>query len=221
MSRRTPSPLPATLVAVTLVLLASLRTVSAHFQIVYPAWRGNTFLGDDMQWEYPCGGVPLTQNRTKWPIDGGALSILPGWNAGHPTSFFYVNMGFGTEPRNMTNVIVPVFQITGPSRDPFPGSFCLPDLPLPKNASVRVGDNATLQVIQVALHGASLYNCADITFVERGEEDPMPEGMCTNSSTIGFNLVYSTTSDALRAAVVVPSAIGIVTALSVLAQWFL
>jgi len=49
----------------------------------------------------------------------------------------------------------------------------------------------------------------------------MPEGMCTNSSTIGFNLVYSTTSDALRAAVVVPSAVGIVTALSVLAQWFL
>jgi nucleoside recognition membrane protein YjiH len=49
----------------------------------------------------------------------------------------------------------------------------------------------------------------------------MPEGMCTNSSTIGFNLVYSTTSDALRAAVVIPSVIGIVTVLSVLAQWFL
>jgi hypothetical protein len=58
----------------------------------------------------------------------------------------------------MTNIIQPVFQITGPSKDPFPGHFCLPDLPLPKNASVQVGDNATLQVIQVALHGASLYN---------------------------------------------------------------
>jgi len=115
----------------------------------------------------PGGGVPLTQNRTKWPIDGGALSILPGWNAGHPTSFFYVNMGFGTQPRNMTNVIVSVFQITGPSRDPFPGSFCLPDLPLPKNASVQVGDNATLQVIQVALHGASLYN---VRFLPRSAE---------------------------------------------------
>jgi len=60
--------------------------------------------------------------------------------------------------------------------------------------------------------------CADITFVERGQEDPMPEGMCTNSSTIGFNLVYSTTSDAFRAAVVLPSVIGFVTVLSVLAQ---
>lgn len=58
----------------------------------------------------------------------------------------------------MTNVMQPVFQITGPSRDPFPGQFCLPDVPLPANATVKVGDNATIQVIQVALHGASLYN---------------------------------------------------------------
>jgi hypothetical protein len=67
-------------------------------------------------------------------------------------------MGYGTAPPNMTNIMVPVFQITAPSRDPFPGHFCLPDLPLPRNATVKVGDNATVQVIQVALHGASLYN---------------------------------------------------------------
>lgn len=102
--------------------------------------------------------MKTTTNRTNWPISGGALSIIPGWNAGHPTSFFYVNMGFGTEPPNMTNIINPIFQITGPSADPFPGTFCLDDLPLPKNASVKPGDNATIQVIQVALHGASLYN---------------------------------------------------------------
>lgn len=186
-------PRPTSTFAVVALLMS---VVSAHFQIVYPAWRGNT-LHDNEQWKYPCGGIEPNndvQNRTKWPIDGGSLSIIPGWNAGHPTSFFYINMGFGSTPPNMTNVITPVFQITGPSRDPFPGSFCFPDLPLPKNASVKVGDNATIQVIQVALHGASLYNCADITFVERGEEDKMPEGMCTNSSTIGFNLVYSTSA---------------------------
>jgi hypothetical protein len=164
------------LAAATLLLLLSLQTVSAHFQIVYPGWRGNTLIGN-MQWEYPClsplhfallftaantspsgGGERVTTNRTKWPIDGGALSVIPGWNAGHPTAFFYVNMGYGSEPPNMTNIVLPVFQIQGPSSDPFPGEFCLPDLPLPKNASVQVGDNATLQVIQVALHGASLYN---------------------------------------------------------------
>ncbi|KAA8913940.1 hypothetical protein FN846DRAFT_928234 [Sphaerosporella brunnea] len=153
---RTPSP-RSLLAAATLLLLASLQTVSAHFQIVYPAWRGNT-LHSDNQWEYPCGGIGVTTNRTKWPISGGQISIIPGWNAGHPTSFFYVNMGFGSEPPNMTNIMIPIFQTTGPSRDPFPGEFCLTQVPLPKNASVHVGDNATIQVIQVALHGASLYN---------------------------------------------------------------
>lgn len=218
MSRRT-STSPSTLAAATLILLASLQTVAAHFSIVYPAWRGNTLL-PDRQWDYPCGGQRVTTNRTKWPIDGGALSIIPGWNAGHPTSFFYINMGYGTAPPNMTNIMVPVFQITAPSRDPFPGHFCLPDLPLPRNATVKVGDNATVQVIQVALHGASLYNCADITFVERGQEDPIPEGMCTNSSTIGFNLVYSTTSDSLRA-VTLPSLVGVFALVAAVAQWVL
>jgi hypothetical protein len=104
------------------------------------------------------GGERVTTNRTKWPIDGGGLIVIPGWNAGHPTSFFYINMGYGSEPPNMTNIVHSVFQVTGPSKDPFPGEFCLPDLPLPANANVQVGDNATLQVIQVALHGASLYN---------------------------------------------------------------
>lgn len=58
----------------------------------------------------------------------------------------------------MTNIMLPVFQMTGPSKDPYPGSFCLTQVPLPVNASLKVGDNATIQVIQVALHGASLYN---------------------------------------------------------------
>jgi len=123
--------------------------------------------------------------------------VIPGWNAGHPTSFFYINMGFGSDPPNMTNVMHSVFQSTGPSKNPFPGQFCLPFVPLPANASVQVGDNATIQVIQVALHGASLYNCADITFVDAADADPVPD--CTNSSDIGFNLVYTTTSPAERA----------------------
>jgi len=53
MSRRTSPQMPSTLVAIALLLLASLQTVSAHFQMVYPAWRGNSLV-DDKQWEYPC-----------------------------------------------------------------------------------------------------------------------------------------------------------------------
>jgi len=130
-------------------------------------------------------------------MTGGKIQIIPGWNSGHPTAFFYVNMGYGTHPVNQSNPMVGVFQITGPSRDAYPGSFCLQQVPLPVNATelgLRPGDNATIQVIQVALHGASLYNCADITLVETEEEaDPMAD-RCENSTTIGFNQVFSTRS---------------------------
>ncbi|KAG0136706.1 hypothetical protein HOY82DRAFT_549647 [Tuber indicum] len=184
---------PSSWKLILVALLATVGLATAHFELQYPPWRGNT-LKDDMQWRYPCGGIPVTTNRTKWPLKGGDISIVPGWNAGHPSAFFYVNMGFGSTPPNMTNVMQPIFQMTGPSRDPYPGSFCLRDVSLPVNASVKAGDNATIQVIQVALHGASLYNCADITFVEPGEEDKMPDGMCVNSTTFNFNLVYTTRS---------------------------
>lgn len=46
-------PSSSTLTLATLLILATLQTVSAHFSIVYPAWRGNT-LHDDLQWNYPC-----------------------------------------------------------------------------------------------------------------------------------------------------------------------
>lgn len=102
--------------------------------------------------------MPTTTNRTKWPIGGGAISVQPGWQSGHLTAYFYINMGFGTVPANMSNPMLPVFQINGPSKDPYPGTFCLPQVPLPANTTVQVGDNATIQVIETAVHGASLYN---------------------------------------------------------------
>lgn len=104
------------------------------------------------------GGMPQTENRTKWPVEGGAISFQPGWFPGHSTAFIYVNLGFGSVPLNMSNNMVPPFQIVGPSADPYPGTFCLPHIPLPENATVNVGDNATIQIIETALHGAALYN---------------------------------------------------------------
>jgi hypothetical protein len=104
-----------------------------------------------------------SRNRTTWPINGGAVAIQPGWFQGHATAFFYINMGFGTDgpdtgPQNFSFPMVPVFQITGPSKGPYPGTFCLPQVPLPANTTVKAGDLATIQVVEVAVHGASLYN---------------------------------------------------------------
>jgi hypothetical protein len=104
-----------------------------------------------------------SRNRTYWPTTGGAIAIQPGWFQGHATAFFYINLGFGTDgpdngPQNMSFPMVPVFQITGPSKGPYPGTFCLPQVPLPVNTTVKAGDLATIQVVEVAIHGASLFN---------------------------------------------------------------
>lgn len=104
-----------------------------------------------------------SRNRTTWPINGGAIAVQPGWFQGHAKGFFYVNMGFGTSgpdngPDNFTNVMVPIFEFTGPSNGPYPGTFCLPQVPLPANVTVKAGDLATIQVVMTAQHGAGLYN---------------------------------------------------------------
>lgn len=117
----------------------------------------------------PGGGHPVTTNRTKWPITGGAVAFQPGWFQGHATAFIYLNMGFGTDgpgggPMNMSFPIVPVFQLVGPSKNPYPGTMCLPQVPLPANTTVKVGDNATIQVIETALHGAALYSVCCLFF---------------------------------------------------------
>jgi len=102
--------------------------------------------------------MPTSRNRTKWPVKGGAVAIQPGWFSGHQYAFFYINLGLGNEPPNMSHPMVPVFQVVGPSNQNYSGDFCLPQVGLPANLSVKVGDNATIQVIETAQHGAALYS---------------------------------------------------------------
>lgn len=207
------------------VLAGTWALAAAHTVIVYPGWRGNNIIsngtvapGDPripagslgqnydndsnsytfpygMQWMYPCGGMPTSRNRTKWPLRGGAIAIQPGWFPGHSLALFYINMGFGNEPMNMSHAMLPVFQITGPSNEQYPGTFCLPQVPLPANYTPQVGDNATIQVIETAQHGAALYNCADITFAEPEDVPEVNKTNCFNSTrdghNIGFNLVFT------------------------------
>ncbi|KAF2397962.1 hypothetical protein EJ06DRAFT_116019 [Trichodelitschia bisporula] len=216
------SRLSALLITLLLSALAS-----AHLVLVYPGSRGNNLitsgrtqddqiptgsLGENfnnatgeyeypygMQWMYPCGGLGVARNRTKWPVKGGAISFQPGWFNGHQTAFVYINLGFGTEPLNYSNPMVPVFQMTGPTNQMYPGTFCLPQVPLPVNASVKVGDNATIQVIETAVHGAALYSCVDITFADPADVAPVNSSNCFNSTgndgqggPMGVNYVFTT-----------------------------
>lgn len=104
------------------------------------------------------GGKPISQNRTLWPVTGGAVGIQPGWFRGHSNAFMYINLGEGTIPDNYSLPMQTVFEIVGPSNDFYNGSICLPQVPLPVNYTAKVGNNATIQVIEAAQHGAALYN---------------------------------------------------------------
>ena len=109
------------------------------------------------------GGMPLKENnRTKWPVKGGAISVQPGWFQGHSKALFYINMGINgpdeSAPPNMSHILVPPFQVIGPTNNEYQGQFCLPQVPMPVNLTLEVGHNVTLQVIEVAQHGAALYN---------------------------------------------------------------
>ncbi|KAK3050749.1 hypothetical protein LTR09_008115 [Extremus antarcticus] len=207
-----------------LAVAATWSTAAAHTVITYPGWRGNNLhttgllpqfeasniginynSGNDtynfpygMQWMYPCGGMPLSENRTKWPVGGGAVSIQPGWFPGHSKALFYVNMGINgpgqVAPPNMSHPLVPPFQVLGPTNEEFAGQFCLPQVPMPVNATLGVGANVTIQIIEVAQHGAALYNCVDVTLVEPQD---MPKELevtpqnCYNSSDLSFELLFT------------------------------
>jgi hypothetical protein len=147
-----------------------------------------------MQWTYPCGGMPVSQNRTKWPVKGGAVAFQPGWFQGHGTAYIYMNLGIGNIPENYSNVMYSGLQIVGPTTQPYPGTFCIPQVPLPANHTVKVGDNATIQLVEIAIHGAALYNCVDITFAEPEDVAEVNENNCFNSSQISAALIFTTTS---------------------------
>ncbi|PGH16279.1 hypothetical protein AJ79_01818 [Helicocarpus griseus UAMH5409] len=203
------------------ILLISLfaSSVTAHTVFVYPGWRGNNLhttgnmsatnglaiapnksgnnesellytLG--MQWAYPCGGMPVSTNRTKWPIKGGAVSFQPGWFSGHKTAFIYINLGIGTIAPNMSHPLISPFQLVGPTKDEYPGTFCLPQVPIPKHLDfLKVGDNATIQIIETALHGAALYNCVDITFAEPEDVPEVTPENCFNSTQLSAKYIFA------------------------------
>lgn len=75
----------------------------------------------------------------------------------------------------MSNPMLPPFQIIGPSANPYPGTFCLPQVPLPAGLKVNVGDLATIQVIETARHGAALYNVRPHSFPSSTKKEARKE----------------------------------------------
>lgn len=129
--------------------------------------------------------MPISTNRTKWPVTGGAVGVQPGWFPGHSSAFFYINLGEGTIPLNYSLPMQPVFQILGPSNQQYDGSWCLPQVPLPANFTAKVGDNATIQIIETAQHGAALYNVSIQPLL--GEISILGADLETSSASTSFS----------------------------------
>jgi len=124
-------------------------------------------------------------------------------------------------PPNMSFPMVPVFQIVGPSKNPYPGTFCLPQVPLPANTTVNIGDNATIQVVETAIHGAALFSCVDITFAEPEDVAEVNSSNCFNTSTISFATVFASSDESGSSSLMAPPIVTLLTtlALTSLACW--
>ncbi|KAF2734403.1 hypothetical protein EJ04DRAFT_512519 [Polyplosphaeria fusca] len=159
--------------------------VSAHFRLEYPEWRGDSFAGNRSQWNFPCAGVPETNdtsNRTQWTSTGGSIRI----HASHPWALTYVNLGLGTNVSSFNISLVNKFNQTGN------GTFCLKEAGkealaagLAKaglDANSVSGQQGTLQVIQISSTGASLFNCADITL--NSSAPLLEDSECANTTGV-------------------------------------
>ena len=133
-------------------LLAQLAT--AHFDITYPATRGDSFLPPALQWLYPCAGINATTNRTMWPTTGGSLVL----DLHHPFTYIWVNLGLGEEVASFNVSLTPNL----PYNETGNGTLCLPHVALPKEANVTEGAVGSLQVITVGDSGSALYNVSPL-----------------------------------------------------------
>jgi len=154
--------------------------------------------------------MPASTNRTKWPVKGGAVGFEPGWFQGHLQGLLYINLGIGTFPPNMSLPMLPITAFRGPTNSAFPGQgVCFPQLPLPANYTANVGDNATIQVVLAAQHGAALYSCVDITFAEPEEVAEVTKDNCYNSSEITLQTIFQSSSLTNIGSLVRPSLVAV------------
>ncbi|KAF2258147.1 hypothetical protein CC78DRAFT_145622 [Lojkania enalia] len=174
-------------------LLSFVALASAHFTIEYPTWRGDSFQGNRSQWTFPCAGVPETRdlsNRTQWPPTGGSIRL----HVSHHWALTYVNLGLNTNVSSFNISLVTKFNQTGN------GTFCLKETGQAAlaeglaaaglDAASVDGMPASLQVIQIASTGASLFNCADIMF--NSSAALLPDSECSNSTGVSGIAIQNT-----------------------------
>jgi hypothetical protein len=168
----------------TLIAVAALAgSAAAHYKLLVPEWRGDSFEEPASQWVYPCASllthspIPIPSlttfpganvnettdiaNRTQWPLTGGSIKI----NGSHPSALTFVNLALGSNATNFNISLADGFNQTGA------GVFCLKETNranledgIKKAGYSGLDDErldgleATVQVIQLGHAGSALYN---------------------------------------------------------------
>jgi hypothetical protein len=118
---------------------------SAHFHVLYPIPRSDV---DDSEATGPCGGFPVTVNRTSVPMTNFPVAL----EMGHDRSVIQMLLSLGNNPGDNFNITLErTFQQQGE------GAFCLPHVNVPQNLNITDGTNATLQVVTDGEGGGGLY----------------------------------------------------------------
>lgn len=128
-----------------LALLALPLLVSAHFHMLYPTPRSDD---DDTEPKFPCGGFPVSDNRTTVSSTAFPLAL----EMGHDRTVVQVLLGLGNNVGDAFDITLrQTFQQQGE------GAFCLPTVQIPTDLNITDGTNATLQVVTDGEGGGGLY----------------------------------------------------------------
>ncbi|ORY67514.1 uncharacterized protein BCR38DRAFT_407487 [Pseudomassariella vexata] len=148
--------------------------IHAHFVLQDPP---NIGFDDDKENQAPCGSFDASKRTvvTKYPVDGGTLSML--------TTDEAMDITINIAPANgsMKFRTLMKLQIKGT------GSFCLPSMPVAESLS---GTDALMQVVAKSSDG-TLYQCAAVKFVPGTTSKVSAD--CRNSTGLTVTMISDDT----------------------------
>lgn len=118
---------------------------TAHFHMLFPKPRSDV---DDSEGTGPCGGFPVSNNRTQVPLSDFPVAL----EMGHDRTVIQMLLALGSNPGDNFNITLKqTFQQQGE------GNFCLPNIAVPSDLGIADGTNGTLQVVTDGEGGGGLY----------------------------------------------------------------
>ncbi|USP81066.1 hypothetical protein yc1106_08340 [Curvularia clavata] len=157
----------------TLLALSFLPLSLAHFNLNFPKSRG---FNDDIEGTFPCGGYnDVSQDRTDFPISGGPIQLV----MGHPQTNVAVYMAIGDNPGSGFSIVAKQqLMVEGL------GDFCMGSVTIPKGLNVTAGTKASIQVVSNAHGEGGLYQCADVTLVDKQLSQSDFDNNCKNNTGV-------------------------------------